>query len=93
MQCDHEEADTSLLLHSEHAAEAHDRIIVKTPDTDVLVVCIAMQKTIAKDVIMVTGTGNKFRLIDTTAVSDALGEELCVCLPGFHAFTGTVYSA
>jgi hypothetical protein len=39
LQCDHEEADTSLLLHSKHAAEAHDRIIVKTPDTDVLVLC------------------------------------------------------
>jgi hypothetical protein len=78
LQCDHEEADTSVILHSKHTAEAHDHIIVKMPDTDVLVLCIAMQKTIAKDVIMVTGTGNKFRLIDTTAVSDALGEELYV---------------
>ena len=92
LQCGHEEADTRLLLHSKHAAEAHDRIIVKTPDTDVLVLCIAKQKTIGKDVFMMTGTGNKFRLIDTTPVSDALGEELCACPPGFHAFTGTVYS-
>ena len=92
LQCGHEEADTRLLLHSKHVAEAHDRIIVKTPDTDMLVLCIAMQKTIGKDVFMMTGTGNKFRLIDTTAVSDALGEELCACLPGFQAFTGTVYS-
>ena len=89
LQCDHEEADTRLLLHSKHAAEAHDRIIVKTPDTDVFVLCIAMQNAIGKDVYMMTGTGNKFRLIDTHAVSDALGEKICACLPGFHAFTGT----
>ena len=41
---------------------------------------------------MMTGTGNKFRLIDTHAVTNALGEKLCACLPGFHAFTGSVYS-
>jgi hypothetical protein len=91
LQCDHEEADTRLLLHSKHAAEAHDHIIVKTPDTDVFVLCMTMQSTIGKEVYMMTGTGNKFRLIETQAVSDALGEKLCACLPGFHAFTGRVY--
>ena len=91
LQCDHEEADTRLLLHSKHAAEAYDHIIVKTPDTDVFVLCVAMQNTIGKDVHMMTGTGNKFRLINIQAVLDSLGELLCTCLPGFHAFTGTVY--
>ncbi len=91
LQCDHEEADTRLLLHSKHAAEAYDHIIVNTPDTDVFVLCVAMQNTIGKDVHMMTGTGNKFHLINIQAVSDSLGELLCTCLPGFHAFTGTVY--
>lgn len=63
--CDHEEADTRLLLHSKHASETHDRIIVKTADTDVFVLCISMQKTINKNIYMMTGVGNKFRLIDT----------------------------
>ena len=36
LESDHEEVDTQLLLHSKHAANTHDRIIVKTPDTDTL---------------------------------------------------------
>ena len=35
-----------------------------------------------------TGNGNKFRVIDVAAVSDAPGKELCTSLPGFHAFSG-----
>ena len=86
---DHEEADTRVLLHSKHAAGSHEGIIIKTPDTDVFVLCTTMQKTIAKDMFLMTGTGNRFRLIDVSAVSDGLGEDLCRCLPGFHAFTGS----
>ena len=89
LQCDHEEADTRLLLHSKHAAESHDTIIVKTPDTDVFLLCIAMRRTIGKNLFVMAGTGNRFRIIDTSAISNALGEELCSCLPGFHAFSGT----
>ena len=89
LQCDHEEADTRLLLHSKHAAESHDTIIVKTPDTDVFFLCIAMRRTIGKNLFVMAGTGNRFRIIDTSAISNALGEELCSCLPGFHAFSCT----
>lgn len=94
LESDHEEADTRLLLHSRHAARTHREILIKSPDTDVFVLCTAMQKTIGKKLYLMTGTGNRFRLIDICAISDALGEEMCLCLPGFHAFTGKrfVYS-
>lgn len=88
LESDHEEADTRLLLHSKHSAQTYDRIIIKTPDTDVLVISIAMQKLIGKDVYLLTGTGSNTRTIDVGAVSDELGDALCKCLPGFHAFTG-----
>ena len=89
LESDHEEADTRLLLHARHAADTqYTDIIVKSPDTDVFVLCIAKQKTIGKKLYLMTGTGNRFRLIDISAVSDALGEEMCSCLPGFHAFSG-----
>ena len=88
LRCDNEEADTRLLLHSTHAAEVHAEIIIKSPDTDVFVLCTAMQKTIGKKLYLMTGNGNKFRVIDVAAVSDALGKELCASLPGFHAFSG-----
>ena len=90
LECDHEEADTRLLLHYKAAADTHQRIIMKTPDTDVFILCIAMQQTVGKELLIMTGTGNKFRLIDISSVSNILGEELCACLPGFHAFTGII---
>ena len=89
LECDHEVADTRLLLHYKAAADTHQRIIMKTPDTDVFILCIAMQQTVGKELLMMTGTGNKFRLIDILSVSNILGEEFA-CLPGFHAFTGTI---
>ncbi|CAB3990956.1 Hypothetical predicted protein [Paramuricea clavata] len=88
LECDHEEADTRLLLHYKAAALSHQRIIIKSPDTDVFVLFIAMQKTIGKELLMTTGTGNKFRLIDISSILNVLDEELCACLPGFHGFSG-----
>ena len=86
--CDHEEADTRILFHSRHAAKGHLQLIIRSPDTDVFVLAIAMQKSIGKEMYFMTGTGNKFRVLDVTIVSDELGEELCASLPGFHAFSG-----
>ena len=87
VRCDHKEADTRLLLHSRHAAEVHAEIIIKSPDTDVFVLCTAMQKTIGKKLYLMTGNGNKFHVINVAVVSEALVKELCTSLPGFHAFS------
>ncbi len=43
LQSNHEEADTRLLLHAKHATATYDRIIIKSPDTDVFILSIAMQ--------------------------------------------------
>jgi hypothetical protein len=87
LESNHEEADTRLLLHTKHAAVANDRVI-KSPDTDVFLLCILMQRAIEKDVYFMTGTGNRFRLIDIQAVVETMDEKVCQCLPGFHAFSG-----
>ena len=36
LDSNHEEADTRLLLHAKHAASTHDTLIIRSPDTDVL---------------------------------------------------------
>ena len=53
LESNHEEADTRLLLHSKHASFSHDRIMVKCSDTDVLVLCIAIQTNIGKPLIII----------------------------------------
>ena len=48
--CNHEEADTRMMLHAAHAAHAgHSKIIIRTVDTDVVVLAVALTRTLAKD--------------------------------------------
>jgi hypothetical protein len=52
LECNHEEADTRLLLHAKHAATNNDAIIIKSPDTDIFVLCIAIQRAIEKEIFL-----------------------------------------
>lgn len=72
LESNHEEADTRMLLHAKHAAATYDRVIIKSPDTDVFILCLAIQQNIGKDVFMMTGTGNKFRCIPISTICDSL---------------------
>ena len=90
LECNHEEADTRLLFHAKHAASTNDAVVIKSPDTDVFVLCLAMQRAIEKDIFFMTGTGNYFRLISIKTIMEAMDEKLSQCLPGFHAFSGRV---
>ena len=41
LYCNHEEADTRLLLHAKHASlESQEPILLRSPDTDVLVLTV-----------------------------------------------------
>ena len=33
LECDHEECDTRVFLHAHHAAQEHETVIIKSPDT------------------------------------------------------------
>lgn len=88
LESNHEEADTRLLLHANHAKDTNERIIIKSSDTDVFVLSIAMQRSIEKEIFFMTGTGNNFRLIPIKAIVEETDENLCQCLLGFHAFSG-----
>ena len=41
LEANHEEADTRLLFHAKHASQPDNRIIIYSPDTDVLVLGIS----------------------------------------------------
>jgi len=87
-----EEADTRIILHCLYAsqsAEADTNIIVRTPDTDVLVILLSYSDCIAQPLFMDTGAGNKRRLINIHGIAEAIGLDLAKSLPGLHAFTGS----
>lgn len=85
-----EEADSRIILHCVYAKQAEARnIIVRSPDTDVLVLlCKYMVDLEHIPVYFDTGMGNKRRLLDVGAICRTIGPEMCKVLPALHAFTG-----
>ena len=63
LACDHEEADTRLLLHANHAAHSgYQAIVVDSPDTDVAVLMCHHASALSSALFFRTGTKNKFQL-------------------------------
>ena len=78
--CSHEEADTRLFLHVAHGVQkGYRKLCLRTGDTDVVVLAIAMFSQINRDELwLALGTGSNFcyRAIHNV-----------VCGMDFHAFT------
>ncbi|CAH0381201.1 unnamed protein product [Bemisia tabaci] len=89
--CNHEEADTRLLLHAKEASQAgHKSIIIRTVDTDVIVISLAAFADINLEALWIAfGTGKDFELIPIHRVFNKIGPEKAAALPFFHAFTGS----
>ena len=85
----HEEADTRLVLHTNHAADnGYETVVLKTPDTDVLVIACSVSHHIPCMLLLEIGAGNNCRMVDVTAVGCKLDVPVCNALPGLHAFAG-----
>ncbi|CAH1277494.1 Hypp9663, partial [Branchiostoma lanceolatum] len=86
---DHEEADTRMLLHVQHAARECRRVVVNSPDTDVAVICTSFCSELqCEELWFRTGVKDKARFIPIHNLSRSLGQPLCRALPAFHAITG-----
>ena len=82
--CSHEESDTRIILHLADAAKSeYDRIMLRTVDTDVVVLAITYSYTGS-----VLGTGKHFRYLGAHCIAKTLGPDKSSVLPLFHAFTG-----
>ena len=86
--CNHEEADSRMLLHANHAAliGRHLRIVIKTVDTDVVVLAVSLAATLGPeyDLWLAFGTGKHFRYLAAHKIAAELGAQ---ALPMFHALT------
>ncbi|CAH3031303.1 unnamed protein product, partial [Pocillopora meandrina] len=84
-----EEADTRMFLHAEHASQnGHQRIAIKSSDTDVEVLACYYQAVISADIILISGTSRRSRIVSIRRVCERLGREICEILPSLHAITG-----
>ena len=88
--CSHEEADTRLFLHvSDAVRKGCRKVCVRTVDTDVIVIAIAMYRRINLDELWISfGTKSNFRYIPIHEVVADMDHHICTTLPMFHAFTG-----
>lgn len=90
--CSHEEADTRILLHAQHAAVHYTPdtdIIIRSPDTDVAILsCMLCFVFPNSKVFFKTGTKQHSRLIPMHSITARLGDDMCSSLVGLHAFTG-----
>ena len=87
--CDHEGADTRMLLHAKHASRDAQRVVIQSPDTDLLLLCVTHNDEIECDELWFR-TGIKFRLryIPAHKIAADVGPLMCKGLPAFHALTG-----
>ncbi|XP_033106462.1 uncharacterized protein LOC117108533 [Anneissia japonica] len=88
LKCDHEEADTRLLLHAKHASKYCKDVIIRSPDTDVSIIALSLMDKLASNLFFLTGTGRKSRIIDLQKVASVYNPSVREALIGLHIFTG-----
>ena len=84
--------DTRIVLHCLYAsqsASSQTHIVVRSPDTDVLVILVHYSEQIHQSFLMETGTGDKRRFIDVHGITKEIGIDIAKALPAIHAFTGS----
>ena len=90
LPCSHEESDTRIILHlADGAKSGYDRTMLRTVDTDVVVLAITYYYTVpASETLIAFGTGKHFRYIGAHCIAKTFGPDKSSVLPLFHAFTG-----
>ena len=88
LYCNHEEADTRLLLHSAYAAKSSEHVVINSPDTDVFVLSLAFCMDIDAELYFHTGKGNKKRTVAVRQVYRHYGENVCNAIIGCYCITG-----
>ena len=74
--CSHEEADSRMLLHVSHAANhGHHNILIKTVDTDVVVLAVSVAQGLLPEDEQwkAFGTGKSFRYLAAHEIAAGLG--------------------
>ena len=82
LSCNHEEADTHLILHANDAKQISERIVIWPPDTDVNVLGIQHYKNIKRELWLRTGAKDKSRFVPLREIAISLGTKHCDIFTG-----------
>lgn len=85
LRCDHEEADTRMLLHAYYAADHSQSVVIKSVDTDVFIIALALSKQFSSQLFFHTGAGSKIRTVNLHLVRQEIGDGVAHAAVGLHA--------
>lgn len=92
LKSNHDEADTRLVLHAADALQTHDLVVIRSIDTDVLVIAVHHFPTIVnnetKDLIMHVGMGANQRYISISELLSRMPSNVQSNILPLHALTG-----
>ena len=83
-------ADAHIFVHARHASvNSMKRILIRTVDTDVVILAIASAKKLEVEELWVAfGVGKHLRYLPIHKIAGSLTTKQCEGLPFFHALTG-----
>ena len=99
LACHHQEADTRIIWHIQHTSHGSDQaknILVRANETDVLVLLIYHQTHFLNSQVWLdcgVSSNNSRRTINVTCITEDHGHDLVEALSGYHAFTGSDFTA
>jgi len=67
---------------------SYSSIIIKSPDTDVAVIALALKHQLSCNLFFLTGVRSRTRLIDLQKIEKALTSSFCEALIGVHTLSG-----
>lgn len=94
MHSSHEEADTRMILHAVYLSAQFERIVVRSDDTDVLVLLLhyANKNMLGGAVYMhdghTTTYANRKCYIPVSKIATEISHDICQSLPAAHCLTG-----
>ena len=96
LECNHKEPNTRMLLHAQHICQTTENVVIYAPDTDVLVIVIAVSAQVPSNLFIRTGTKNNARIISIEKLKQSMvvrcdfqdTELLSKSLLSLQAFTG-----
>ena len=88
--CNHEEADTRMFVHLKQISQhGHSKVAIKTVDTDVVVIAVAVFHHLELEVLWIEfGTGKNRRWLTIHNYENELDEDICTSLLFWFCFTG-----
>ena len=86
MSCNLKEADERIFLHVQHAAKTYESVLVKTVDSDIVVIALYAYQHIQNlnELWIEFGVGKSLQFIPIHEISNGLGPSVCNAYLFFH---------